>query len=176
MSNPLQTPDGGAPQTLASIVGGIARDIDDGLSSGDVAELRRARPDSVPGPAFWRIVATHAITTESEGSARLEAERRWTAIVSGMAKMKGLHRPAARLGRALAQGGLTEPRVLRLLRAHDEALADVVRTTAHQLASTATPVDWTDLARLVLSDGRSDEDEVRRRIARDYYSQDARDR
>lgn len=158
---------------LARVIGAIAADLDGLLPPGDVAGLRRLRPEEVASPAFWKLVATrlepHGMLP-GPAQARLEAERRWAVIVAGMAEMKGLHRPRARLGGALAEADVSEPRFLRLLRAHDAALFDAVRTTAHQLASRAVPVDWTDVARLVLTDGQENEEDVRRHVARDYYS------
>ena len=59
--------------------------------------------------------------------------------------------------------------MLRLLRAHDDALEDAIRVTTHQLATSGARFDASELALLVLSDGRSDEDTVRRRVARHYY-------
>jgi CRISPR type I-E-associated protein CasB/Cse2 len=75
-----------------------------------------------------------------------------------------------RLGRALAEADLSEQRFLKLLRAQDRGLLDAVRTVTHYLSTKAVPVDCSDIALLILSDGRSDEDSVRRSIARDYYS------
>jgi len=45
-----------------------------------------------------------------------------------------------------------------------------VRTVARFLASRAEPVDWTDLARLILTREAQTSEAVRRQVARDYYS------
>lgn len=162
---------------LGTVIGGIARDLVAVLAPGDVASLRRLRPGDPGCAAFWRLVATRlepADLLPGEAAARLEAERRWGVILAGMARMQGLHQFRARLGVTLAEADVSELRFLRLLRAHDESLADAVRVTSHTLAAKAKPVDWFDLARLVLSDGRADEDEVRRHIARDFYQAERR--
>lgn len=158
---------------LQALIGRIAHDVDRVLGTGDVAELRRTRPTDIGQPAFWRIVAMHLEpggALPAGGDARDAAERRWAVLLSAMAAMQRLHQPRLRLGRALESAGVAEQRVLRLLRAHDDALADAVRVTIHQLAQRAQPVDMTDVAKLVLSDGRRDEESVRRSIARDFYA------
>jgi CRISPR system Cascade subunit CasB len=170
---PIAPVAGAGKVDLRDLVNRIARDIDQALGTGDVAELRRIRAHDIGQPAFWRIVATHldpagALPTGEE--ARDEAERRWAVILATMAMLRGLHRPGRRLGHALVDAGVTEMRLLRLLRAHGEVLADAVRVTVHQLAQPALQVDVSEIARLVLSDGRSDEERVRRRVARDYFS------
>lgn len=160
-------------RSLSGLVSSLARDLDEVLSSGDVAELRRMRPDDPGCAAYWKLVAgrfePRGALPES-GPLREESERRWAVILAAMARLRGLHRPGLRLGRVLAEHRVAEPRVLRLLRARGEALEDAVRLLAHQLSSAGAVVDCTDLARLVLSDGRSDETAVRRRIARDFFS------
>ena len=158
--------------SLANVVHLVARDIDHALSSGDVAELRRLRPEDPSSPAFWKVVAYRLEPSgllAAGGPLRDLQERRWAALLSGMAEMQGLHAAGRRLGGALASAVVAESRFVRLLRAHDDALLDAVRLTAHHLASAGEPVDWADLARLVMCDGASNEEAVRRQIARDYY-------
>lgn len=144
------------------------------IPPGDVAALRRARPGEIGGPAFWKIAVRHLeparLLPGIDHPDRDAAERRWTAILGGMAEMAGLHQRGVRPGRALARNKVAEARVLRLLKAEGEALLDLVRTIAHQLKSQGARVDWTDLAGLVHWGGHPAQDSVRRRIALDYYS------
>lgn len=159
--------------TLTSLVGRIAHAIDHELSSGDVAALRRLPPGLPDCGAFWMITTLWiepAGLLSSGCSTRDEAERRWGAILQAQATLRSLHRPGFRLGRALAEADLAEMRFLRLLRAEGERLREQLRTLAHFLTSKALPSDQSDLARLVLSDGRSDVESVRRQMARSYYS------
>jgi CRISPR system Cascade subunit CasB len=158
--------------TVASIVGRLAYALESSLSAGDVAELRRLRPKDVGSPAFWKIAALYlepAGQLPKGGDARDEAERRWAAILQGLAALGPLHRHGIGLGGALAVAGFAELRFVRLLGGRGEGLLDLVRTTAQFLAAKGQSVDWTDAARLVLSGGRSNEETVRRRLARDYY-------
>lgn len=144
------------------------------IPSGDVAALRRARPGEIGGPAFWKIAVRHLepanLLPAASAPWRDAAERRWTAILQGMAEMAKLHGGGLRVGRALAERSVSEHRLLRLLRAEGEGLLDQVRTISHLLANRGARIDWTDLAELVYYDGRPPQHSVRRRIALDYYS------
>ena len=64
---------------------------------------------------------------------------------------------------------LAEARLLRLARAHGESLHKAVRAVAQQLASGGWRVDWADFADLITSDGAPWEEDVRRRLCRDFY-------
>lgn len=167
------TPDD-AP-TLASTVGSIAAAIGKVLPPGDVASLRRLSPDNPGCAPFWRLMAMHPDLMPETGRRRDELERRWACILQAMATMAGLHTPAVPLGRACAEADIAEQRILRLLRAAGPGLVDAVRTTAHHLAQKSIGSNHLDLVRLVLSDGATNEDAVRRGIARPYYAQMAKE-
>jgi CRISPR type I-E-associated protein CasB/Cse2 len=158
--------------SLASLIRQIAGDLGD-AGAGDRAELRRLKPDDPGGPAFWRIVVTRLDPNHLPGGspAREDALHRWAVILRAIAELDGLHNPGRRLGAALAEIGVSELRLNKLLRASGEPLFDEVRTIAHQLATAAVPVDLTGIARLVLSDGQPHEQIVRQTIANDYYAQ-----
>ncbi len=165
-----QPPYGNQEKTLASIVGSISASIDRALSPGEVAELRRLRPHDPDCAPYWRLLGLHIENHDGAPPSLSElGERRWAVVIQALATMRGLHQPRARLGSTLASTGLAETRFLRLLRAHGDSLADTVRVIAQFLANSACASDHSQLAHLVLSDGRSDEESVRRRIARDYY-------
>lgn len=143
------------------------------IPAGDQAALRRLKPGEAGGPSFWKI-AVHYLEPKGLLSAasspwRDAEERRWAAVLSAIAQLKDQHRQGFGLGHALAAADVTEARVLRLLRAHDDVLLDVLRAVVHQLRSKGQPVDLGDLAALVTSDGAPWEDSIRRTIAMDYY-------
>lgn len=166
---------GGLP-AVARVVGRIAHALQHELPAGDIAELRRLRPDDPAAPAFWKVAALYLRPVGflgETGPALDRSERRWAALLNALAHLGPLHRRGARLGRALADAGLSELRFVRLLRAHDDALLDAVRTAAQYLASKAVPADTADFAWLLLTDGNNGEQTVRRRIARDYYGHGA---
>ena len=151
--------------TLATIARHLARDD---YPPGDLAQLRRLDPERPDGRAFWQLVAHHA-------PAALDDERAARALaicLRGMAIMREfLAGEPRRLGTALAEAGVTELRVLRLLRADADRLAEELRQLARLLASKgeAGRFDWGEAYDLVRSAGTEREAEVRRRIARDYY-------
>lgn len=151
----------GLGSTVYRLVGSIER-----LSPGDRAELRRASHRDPACPSFWRLAISHELI-DGKGA---RSEERWAVIIAAMARLEGLHRPGVRLGAALAEAGLAELRLVRLLRAEGERLYDELRAVVQALAAKGVGFDQVDLARLVLSEGQSNETSVRRRIARDYFS------
>jgi CRISPR system Cascade subunit CasB len=155
--------------SLASLVQHISDDLAD-ADPGTLAELRRLTPDDPGGSAFWRIVVGHLDRELPAGDNRNEALRRWAVILRACAQLHGLHNSSRRLGTALAKAGVSEARVNKLLRTSGDALFDQVRAITHQLVSAGTLVDVTGFTRLVLSDGRPHEREIRQGIANDYYA------
>lgn len=158
---------------LRNAVGAIAWEMEnDVVSAGDRAALRRGPTAPRFWPAFWRIAMRHlepgGLLPDPAAPWREVEENRWALILRGMATTSGLHRPGRRLGAALAEARVSEPRVLRLLRASDEAFDTALRATLHQLTSSGTPFDWRQAAQLVLSRGAAGE-RSRREVARDYY-------
>jgi len=148
---------------------------DGAVTPGDRAALRRQRPGEPGGPVFWKMAARYLepadLLPPVASKRRDGAERQWAVVLAAIAELADLHHtgPGHRLGRVLADRKVSEARVLRLLRAHDEALLDTARDVVHQLASSGARVDLADLANLVTSDGTAWETDVRRSIALDYY-------
>lgn len=158
------------PMSLTSVVSRIAGLIGSGaMSSGDVAALRRMDPWR-PAAAFFKIEGL-VLEDDLPGDAvaRADAETRWAAIVIGLAHLGALHKPAQRLGFALADAQYSDIRFARLIRADADRLADALPALARFLAAKGVPTDWTAAAHLILSAGRMDEEPVRRHLARDYY-------
>lgn len=154
---------GALPRILAA--------VDRHLGPGDLAELRRLRPEDPGSPAFWRLVATYLDGNLPKGeAARFVAERQWATILRTFAELKGLHAPAVSLGRALAEADFSELRFSRLLRAKDALLDDAVRGASRILASKGQKACLTDFAALVLIQDGEPAEVVRRRLARTYYS------
>lgn len=156
-----------SPRALRDVVRSLTFTIQR-MPPGDLAALRRLRPDDPHCPAFWKLLTGElADQLPTEDHARLEAERRWAVILTATAN--GLVSPGRSFGRALGDS-VPEIRVLKLMRAHGGALADAVRVVVHQLATSGTYFDPFDLARLVLTDGTDAEDGVRRHIYQDFYA------
>ena len=154
------------------------QDIDHRLDPGDVAALRRGDRGQA-SPAFWRMVVEHLEPRGlvAAGSQPLDAdcvdEHRWSVIIAALARFRGMRAPTTTFGSALAMGTVSEMRVLRLLNSTGDAIEGQVRSTTHQLESRAISFDPLHLAQLILfDDGHvlgTLGDNVRRRIARDFY-------
>jgi CRISPR type I-E-associated protein CasB/Cse2 len=161
-----------SPRDLPATITRIAMAIAHELPPGNLAALRRLDPDNPSSPAFYRVLAAHVEPTyplPAGGAVRDEAERRWAVILSGMVQLE--HQARRGLGRAAAEAGLSEMRFSRLLRDGGRTLAATVRAVVHFLAVKNESVDWVDFAKLVLSEGNSWGEGVRRSLARDYYGQ-----
>lgn len=159
---------------------------------GELAELRRMNPDEPHAAAFWRLLS-HYDQTGSD-----DWERRWGLVLHGIALMtptssddgKGdAPRPSAHdltvpVGLALFLGGdrartrafYSESRLNRLLTARGPMLRLLLARLFRMLASANQPLNWRQMATLILSDDRYDEqaERVRRQIARSYYQAERR--
>jgi CRISPR system Cascade subunit CasB len=164
-----------ADRSLRHVVSRLAVALDRELSPGTVAALRKLEPSGFGNPAFWNVVTQYLDDQlPAGGEARDGSERRWAAVLCGMATTAGLNRPGHSAGEALAEAGFSELRFDRLLRATGDRLHDGLRAAGHFLASKGEHVDWTDLARLALSEGSEQAEPARRALARTYYRAKAR--
>lgn len=153
---------------LAQIVESLATDIRKGrLGPGELAQLRRLRPEAPDQPAFWRILSEWI----SPGTfLPQDVEYRWAITLTGLARLASIGHDRTRpLGTALAQAGYSEGRLMRLLRTDGPRFADLVRQACAFLASRGNPVDWGSLAAFVLTTDPEKAEDFRRRVARDYY-------
>ncbi len=161
-----------AREDLATLIQRISRALtaERAWSAGDVAELRRMDPRAPPA-AFFKLAAVYlGPELPTLEPARSGAETRWAAIVLALATLGELHHGGSRLGHGLGRGQFSELRFSRLIRADVDRLIDDVPAVARYLAAKGVGVDGADLARLILSSDRTDEEATRRHIARDYYA------
>jgi len=164
---------GNAGTGLPGAINRIAAGLRHAGAAGDRASLKRLQWDDPSSPAYWRFLTEYvedAGLLPASGERRHDEEVCWAAILAAIAQLAELHRPGRALGDALAVAHFAELRFVRLLRAREHGLLDNVRLTARFLAAKGEYVDCTDLARLVLSAGGRNEEAVRRRIARAFYS------
>jgi CRISPR type I-E-associated protein CasB/Cse2 len=151
------------------VIGKIARRLArDDYPRSNLAALRRLKPEAPDGAAFWRLVADEvpALFDDERG------QRVLAAVVRGMAVAHPFHLPQGGkrpLGMAMAEAGVGDARLLRLLRIGRDELSDELGRLARLMASkgNAGTFDWADAAWLLLTTGGSEA--VRRRIARDFY-------
>lgn len=160
------------PPSIVETLQGIAGSINHrsaGLTTGDIAALRRMDPRRIDGAGFWKIEAVFLephLAADAEARSRQETE--WAAVLVGLARLGELHTRSARLGDALRESALSESRFVRLMRADRDALIDELPALARFLAAKGQRADWTSAAKLLLLSETQGEQQ-RRHIARDYY-------
>ena len=141
---------------------------------GDRAALARLDPDALRPheiAALSRALLAAGLQPETW---RPETWPRWALIAHGMA-LAG-HAGAGRLGRQLADAGVAESRVTRLLTARGEAFRQLLPRVLRLLASKGVAPNWFELGELVLKEDRRDPDDtaraeqLRMRIAGPYFS------
>ena len=136
----------------------LARLDSDALRPHEIAALSRALLAAGLQPETWRT----------------ETWPRWALIAHGMA-LAG-HDGTGRLGRQLAQAGIAESRVTRLLTARGEAFRQLLPRLLRLLASKGVQPNWFELGELVLKEDSLDPDDaaraeqLRMRIAGPYFS------
>ena len=150
---------------------------------GDLANLRRMRPER-PGPAvYWRLMGQEDLL----GSPNLEVK--WALILHGIALMtstvpgdsasRNAHDGYTPVGRALFLGSDTQrgtgfysdARLRRLLTARGSTLRSLLARMFRMAAASGVRLNWREMARFILSEGydREAAEWSRRRIAREYY-------
>lgn len=135
--------------------------------TGALAELRRLDPDMPDGPAFWRLMVAHADAfTDDPAVLRVLA-----ALLRALALAERFHEPRRPFGRAMAENGIAELRLLRLLRTGRRELPDELRRLARMLAAKGPNgrFDWVDAAQLLWTADTPQAGAIRAAIARDYY-------
>lgn len=166
-----------APSSVAQAVEQLRWTLEEAADPGTLAALRRMDTNSPP-PAFFRV-ATRLLDhlLPRQAAHRDQLESRWAIVAQVLAMAVGRRGSSSLLsrvplGEALAHANVAEMRLLRLLDAPDEQLADVVRGIMHQLVSKGQSFDPVHLATFVLSDGERRE-HARRLIAQHYYRHQA---
>jgi CRISPR system Cascade subunit CasB len=149
---------------LFSIVGRLTNVIDKILGNGEVADLRRLRPEDPACPEFWKVMAEYWDMPYDNDEARKRA-----CLLSGLARTKGLHDFHASLGKALVDAGYSELRFVRLLRAQDKGLFKEIELMAEFLNSKGQSANWAQVAELLFTQDDEKMESLRRRIARDYF-------
>ena len=165
------------------------------FSRGNLAELRRMRPDQPDVAVFWRLLGSHGLLDGREMGPELET--RWGLILHGLALMTptaggaaspetfrpSAHDPATPVGLALFRGGdvsrtrafYSESRFNRLLTARGSMLHTLLARTFRMLGANQ-PFNWRQMARLILHEGYNEDsaEGVRRQMARAYYQAERR--
>ncbi len=139
----------------------------DDYPTGSLAALRRLRPKIPDGAAFWWLVAEYAPSAFEDD----RASQALATVVQGMAIAHPFHRPLSGrggVGEALAEAGVSEARLLRLLRLSRSELPEELRRLARLMGAKGDVgrFDWSAAFDLLFW---ADGEHLRRDIARDYY-------
>ncbi len=149
---------------LLDALAGAVRGLAKAEARGDLASLRRLDLNAPASAVFYRIVARHAPQREKPDDLRALAQ-----ILAMMALKPDALAPG-RLGRTLAGANVSEARVQRLLAARGETFRDLALRTGRLLARQET-LPYRELGLLVLAKTETFAEEIRMRVARDYWGQ-----
>lgn len=159
---------------LTTIAGVLAQP---GFGTGPLAELRRFDPteSATAPPALHRLLARYVPEDWLHGAALA----RWMLVVHclALAASAGARRDAS-LGKALFAAGFKEARLTRLLKARPDELgpgelAVLLPRAVRFLVASGQSFAPYQLAELVLTTSAEKADEIRLRLARDYYRAEA---
>ncbi len=169
------------------------------FSSVELHQLRRMNPEQPESPVFRSLLERRGLDHPDADRPDPDHAEKWACILKGLALMTpkagkvaqntdqgfkpSAHHPFTPAGRALCLGGdpgrrrpyCAPQRVERMLQASGPQLRQQTVRLAGMLARANQPCSWRDLATLVLTDGRTDQEsqaageEIRTRIARDYH-------
>jgi CRISPR system Cascade subunit CasB len=151
--------------SLASIIGSISGLIaSEHFPNSDRATLKRMDPNKGPPLGFYRFAFRHLPQGwQNQGKA-------WRAILNGMALMSPhIHRVDQPLGKVLAKAGYSEARLERLLGSENETQRILLLRAVRFLAAKKQPVNWIDIARLLLTGETAKREDLHMSIARYYY-------
>lgn len=145
----------------------------DRADPGTKAALARLDPNNLKPhqmAALTRALIASGLTPETW---HLDTWKRWALIAHGIA-LAGHGK--GRLGTQLANAGVAESRVTKLLVSRDEAFLQIVPRLLRLLASKQTPPNWYELSELVFWCDTTDPnkhaqaEDRRRRVAGDYFA------
>ncbi|WP_177419037.1 type I-E CRISPR-associated protein Cse2/CasB [endosymbiont of Lamellibrachia barhami] len=150
---------------LASIIGSISGLIaSEHFPNGDRAALKRMNPKKEPPLSFYRFAFRH-LPQNWQGQ-----RKAWQAILTGMALMSPhIHNLKQPLGKVLAEEHFSEARLERLLAAEGETRRTLTLRAVRFLAAKKRPVNWVDVAGLLLTSDAERREKLHLCIAGDYY-------
>ena len=147
-------------------------------STGDRAALARLKPEALQPHQLAALA--RALSAAGLASEQWHADTwpRWALIAHGMA-LAG-HDGKQKLGKQLANAGVSESRVTKLLTSRGDAFTQLLPRVLRLMASKGVAPNWRELGELVLKEGsslRSNQAEaegIRLQIAGPYFSSLAR--
>ena len=146
--------------------------------SGDRAALARLQPEALQPHQLAALARALLAAGLSPEKWHADTWPRWALIAHGMA-LAG-HDGKQKLGKQLAQAGLSESRVTKLLTSRGDAFTQLLPRVLRLLASKGVAPNWRELGELVLIESSSlrhhqaKAEEIRLQIAGPYFSTLAR--
>lgn len=143
-------------------------------STGDRAALARLKPETLQPHQLAALARALSVAGLAPEQWHADTWPRWALIAHGMA-LAG-HDGKQKLGRQLANAGVSESRVTKLLTSRGNAFVQLLPRVLRLLASKGVAPNWRELGELVLkesSNSRSnlvDAEELRLQIAGPYFS------
>jgi CRISPR system Cascade subunit CasB len=157
--------------SIKSAIGKLATMLgpNSGLSTGDLAQLRRISPERPFTPALWRLLLSLGIDQSPPWIKQDVWERRWATIMMAMSLTQGLHSSEIRFGEALASSGWSELRFVKLMNSRGEMLEVQIRQLARYLAGKVQAANWAEAADLIFKQEGNYVEQIRLQISRSYY-------
>jgi CRISPR system Cascade subunit CasB len=145
---------------------------------GDRAALARLKPEALQPHQLAALARALSAAGLAPEQWHADTWPRWALIAHGMA-LAG-HDGKQKLGRQLANAGVSESRVTKLLTSRGDAFTQLLPRVLRLLTSKGVAPNWRELGELVLKEGSKqrnsqvDAEEIRLQIAGPYFSALAR--
>ena len=173
------------PRIWGDVATGFAWQMaQEGFARGDLAGLRRMKPDAADEAVFWRLMAQQDLLEQG-----VDFERKWALILHGIALMtrtagreasgRSAHDGSVPVGRALfigddpgrSTGLYSETRLKRLLTSRGSMTRTLLARAFRMLAAANVSFSWREMASFILNDGFNEmaTERHRRRIASHYF-------
>lgn len=143
-------------------------------STGDRAALARLKPEALQPHQLAALARALIAAGLAPEQWHADTWPRWALIAHGMA-LAG-HDGKQKLGRQLANAGVSESRVTKLLTSRGEAFTQLLPRVLRLLSSKGVAPNWRELGELVLkeSSSQANAEKIRLQIAGPYFSTLAR--
>ena len=140
--------------------------------SGERAALTRLQPEALQPHQLAALARALLAAGLSPEQWHADTWPRWALIAHGIA-LAG-HDGKQKLGKQLAQAGVSEPRVTKLLTSRGDAFKQILPRVLRLLASKGVAPNWRELGELVLTESSTElqakAEEIRLQIAGPYFS------
>jgi CRISPR type I-E-associated protein CasB/Cse2 len=155
---------GAAVATIAAML----RPDDERLTNDDIDALQHLSLDTPDTDVLRSVLGSMNLAEAPSWIRQQQWDRRWAALLKGMALCPGLHDPTISLGEALARADWPEDRFTRMMEAPPTQTLTHVEWAARHFARANQKVNWDDVRRLLFKSGEHAK-QLRLRVANDYF-------